>query len=117
VEEAARALRERPSPAAATLDQLEGAIEQAFARPEERQAARAELARARAGDLAARERLAKALLEGAGALAESGAAPRSTGKPAAGNDAGIAPSSPYPGEAAFLRAYDVEVARLTRRGK
>jgi len=117
VDEAAQALRERAIPDAAAVEQLEAAIDRAFVRPEERAAARRELAKARAGDAAARERLAQALVEGAGVLAESPEAPRPAASPAAARVSGNATSSPYPGEEAFLRAYDVEVARLTRRGK
>jgi len=115
VEDAVRKLRQPEVPDRMATAQIERAIDAAFVRPEERQAARVELARAQAGDRAAAERLAKALLDGAGVLAESDPQPDSTHAPKAGSDAFGARSSPYADEAAFLRAYDVEVARLTRR--
>jgi len=122
VEDAARTLRERRKPNREALDGLERAIDHAFVRPEDRKAARVELAKARAGDGAARERLAQGLLKGgllkgAGALADSDSAARSTASPAAGDASEGATPSPYRDEAAFLRAYDVEVSRLTGRGK
>jgi len=113
-----RLLRERGVLTAAALEEIERAIEQGFVRPEERVVARAELERARAGDIAARERLGKALLEGAGALGDN-AGPNEgvMEKPAAPEKAAGeegAAHSPYPDAARYLRAYRVEVARLRR---
>ena len=113
-----RLLREKGVLTDAALEEIERAIEQGFVRPEERVVARAELERARAGDTAARERLGKALLEGAGALGDnSGPDEKVLVKPvapekAAGEEG--AAHSPYPDAARYLRAYRVEVARLRR---
>jgi len=93
--------------------EIERAIDESFARPEDRTRARAELARAEGGDAAARERLGEALLEGAGALGGAESSRGGTTAPgASGVDARL--SSPYPGEYEFLRAYRVAKARLLR---
>jgi len=116
-----RLLRQRGALTDAAREEIERAIESGFVRPEERAAARAELARALAGDVSARDRLANALLEGAGALGEN-AGPSEKAKagtraaPAAGDDG--AAVSPYPDDVRFLRAYRIERARLLRvRGR
>ena len=120
-------LRERVALTDAARDEIERAIERGFVRPEERAAARAELARALAGDVSARDRLANALLEGAGALGENAGpseksksatrvAPAAAAAGAAGDDG--AAVSPYPDDVRFLRAYRIERARLLRvKGK
>jgi hypothetical protein len=119
-ERAAETLR-KPGPLAeAERERIERAIDAAFVRPEDRAAARAEFARARAGDAAARVRLGKALVAGPGALQEAtdpAEPPRAvdppTGNAESGRDA--AATSPYPEETRFLRAYEVELARLRKQ--
>jgi len=117
VDEAAKTLRKQGALSATAIEEIERAIESAFPRPEEREVARAELVKARAGNREARERLSEALLKGAGVLAESDSPVGSSGSPAARSDSEHGRPSPYPGEAAYLRAYDVELARLLRKGK
>jgi hypothetical protein len=96
--------------------EVERAIEAAFARPEERAAARAELVKAAGGDATARERLGAALLEGAGALGEPGTSRTgTTSADEARPDARLA--SPYPEEYEYLRAYRIEKARLLREDR
>ncbi|MEM8884736.1 MAG: hypothetical protein AAGD14_11750 [Planctomycetota bacterium] len=96
---------------------VERAIEQAFARPEERAAARAELDKAAGGAQEARDRLADALREGAGALGgESDASRSETGTNRTRlDDARVA--SPYPDQSEYLRAFQVELARLQNEGE
>jgi len=115
IDDAAKTLRKPGALDPRAAEKIERAIDEAFARPEERKAARVELEKARRGDRGAQERLAKALLDGVGTLAESERGPIVPRAPATNGAPGTATSSPYPEEAAFLRAYDVELARLLRR--
>jgi hypothetical protein len=112
-EAAAKQLAEERPLGAEQSKAIERAIEAAFARPEERARARAALVKAKGGDLAASERLGKALVEGAGALGEPSASRPETANAAdAEIDARLI--SPYPEEYQYLRAYRVERARLLR---
>jgi hypothetical protein len=110
---AAERLGEKGALGPAESKAIERAIEAAFARPEERARARAELVKAKGGDVVAREQLGKALVEGAGALGgENGSRPETAGGRETGIDARLV--SPYPEEYEYLRAYRVERARLLR---
>jgi len=90
------------------------ASDDTFARPEDRRRAQKLLNAASGGDRSSAERLALALIEGAGALDESGADSGGGLKSAGGSEtaAGARFASPYREEIEYLRAYQIELARL-----
>ena len=112
---AASRLDESRPLATAERKAIERAIEAAFARPEERRRARAELTKAAGGDAAAAERLGDALVEGAGALLGEPALSRPEAAGDAENEIEARMNSPYPQEYEYLRAYTIELARLRRK--
>lgn len=126
-EQAAKTLRTRLRTGRALTSKeiaaVREAIQETFARPEDRRRAQSELSAAMsaattAGSEESAERLALALIKGAGALGDSGGDSGGIANGSASNGAssgdtpGARFASPYRDEMEYLRAYQVELARL-----